>query len=183
MLGSPVVYPSLEGAKADAYLIADNRLQDETDWDKDLLGEMLRELKDEIDLKLTGFDERELKKLLELDAESYTKKITTPHYEITGDCPPLEALCDDGKTLHLIGKIRDSGLTDAEKDFLIKAAQRHLVFHYGKIAEYYAHADVEMQELMEESALVIIDYESAIERGYFELSAGVAEMLEGTNEG
>lgn len=46
------------------------------------------------------------------------------------------------------------------------AASRHVVFRYDRIAEYYCHAPKEVQELMEESALVIIDFDDAIEGGY-----------------
>ena len=46
------------------------------------------------------------------------------------------------------------------------AATRHLQFNYSLIAEYYAHQDKEMQELMEDSALVIIDFDDAIKKGY-----------------
>jgi hypothetical protein len=55
-------------------------------------------------------------------------------------------------------------------EFLLKAAQRHRVFNYRNIAEYYAQASPEMQDLMEKSALVIIDYEDAIANGYVRLS-------------
>ena len=47
------------------------------------------------------------------------------------------------------------------KDFLINAAYRHITFNYSNIADYYAHSSKEMQELMEESALIIIDFEKA----------------------
>ena len=39
-------------------------------------------------------------------------------------------------------------------------------FNYEKIANYYAHATPDIQKLMEDSALVIIDYDKAIERGF-----------------
>ena len=50
--------------------------------------------------------------------------------------------------------------------FLIRAANRHIVFNYKKIAEYYPHATPEVQKLMERSALVIIDINDAIHYGY-----------------
>jgi hypothetical protein len=56
-----------------------------------------------------------------------------------------------------------------EKNFLLDAARRHNVFNYEKIADYYAHATPEMQNLMERSALVIIDFEKAIQLGYVKL--------------
>ena len=61
----PVVYLPLEGAKAEAYLIADNRLQDETDWDYEKLKDLLQELDTgELDLELTGFDMDEIEELI-----------------------------------------------------------------------------------------------------------------------
>jgi len=61
----PVVYLPLEGAKAEAYLIADNRLQDETDWDYEKLKDLLRELDTgELDLEFTGFDMDEIEDLM-----------------------------------------------------------------------------------------------------------------------
>jgi len=61
----PVIYLPLEGAKADAYLIADNKLQDETEWDEVKLEDLFKELSlTELDLNLTGFDEIEWDKLI-----------------------------------------------------------------------------------------------------------------------
>ena len=61
----PVIYLPLEGAKAEAYLIADNRLQEETDWDLPKLKDLLQELDTgEIDLELTGFDMDEIEDLM-----------------------------------------------------------------------------------------------------------------------
>ncbi len=53
--------------------------------------------------------------------------------------------------------------------FLVDCARRHYVFNYEKIADYYAHSSKEMQQLMEKSALVIIDFEKAIQYGYVKL--------------
>jgi len=66
-------------------------------------------------------------------------------------------------------KIEISNVSEEEKKFLTMAATRHLQFNYSLIAEYYAHASKEMQELMEQSALVIIDFEDAIKNGYTQL--------------
>ena len=61
----PVIYLPLEGAKAEAYLIADNRLQDETDWDYEKLKDLLQDLDTgEFDLELTGFDMGEIEDLM-----------------------------------------------------------------------------------------------------------------------
>ena len=60
-------------------------------------------------------------------------------------------------------------LWEEEKAFLRLAANRHSVFHYEKIADYYSHASIKMQKLMEKSALVIIDFDKAIEGGFVRL--------------
>ncbi len=72
----PVIYLPLEGAKAEAYMIADNRLQEETEWDKELLKELVRQLDDDIDSMITGFEGDEIDKLLgELEVEKEEPEI------------------------------------------------------------------------------------------------------------
>ena len=99
----------------------------------------------------------------------YTGKIDAPIYEPKHDKPHLAALRDDMKTRRLMQEIDASGLREDEKEFLRAAAQRHTVFHYERIADYYAYSGPEMQRLMERSALVIIDFGAAIENGYVEV--------------
>lgn len=65
-------------------------------------------------------------------------------------------------------------LQKKQKQFLRFAAYRHLCFNYAKIAEYYCHQNKEMQTLMEDSALVIIDFNDAIAKGFVQLSEQVA---------
>ena len=101
--------------------------------------------------------------------QKYSKKIEAPIYEPKNTKPHLMTLCDDTKTKKLMSEINDSNLPDDEKEFLCKAATRHAVFHYERIADYYAHATPEMQNLMERSALVIIDFDKAIENGFVRL--------------
>ena len=67
-------------------------------------------------------------------------------------------------------------LPEDEKAFLRYAAQRHTVFNYKYIAEYYAHAEAPTQRLMENSGLVIIDFNRAIELGYVKLSEEIARQ-------
>ena len=113
----------------------------------------------------------------------YTSKIKAPIYEPTGKKPHILELVDTAKAKQLIREIEESGLTKEEKDFLIEAAKRHNVFNYEKIAEYYAHSTKEAQELMEKSALVIIDFGKAIELGYVRLCEQIKnEYLEQENE-
>ena len=101
--------------------------------------------------------------------KKYSTKIEAPIYEPKNQKPYLIELCDKSKTHRLMKEIEASSLPHDEKMFLMDAARRHNVFNYEKIADYYAHASKEMQHLMERSALVIIDFEKAIEYGYVKL--------------
>ncbi len=66
----PVAISRLTPAQAKAYRLADNRTASETDWIDDLLRNEMTELKAlDFDLSLTGFDDRELQKLLSDDAD------------------------------------------------------------------------------------------------------------------
>ena len=167
-----------------AYVIADNKLALNAGWDAEALRVELGDLDASgFDLELTGFVGDDLTKamfgdLLEeaekevaLDAEKYTTKIEVPIYEIKGKKPELSDIYDQSKSKDLIQDINGSKeIPENIKSFLIAAAQRHTIFNYENIAEFYAHANPEVQRLMERSALVIIDYDKAIEEGYVKLS-------------
>jgi hypothetical protein len=103
------------------------------------------------------------------DDKKYSSKIEAPIYEPKNVKPHIFELCDKSKTSRLINEIESSNVSEDEKAFLIEAAKRHSIFHYEKIADYYAHATPEMQRLMERSALVIIDLENAIQLNYVKL--------------
>lgn len=94
-----------------------------------------------------------------------------------GDDVEAGELCDDLKQRELEEEILSTpGLSDDDRDFLIKASMRHLVFDYKNIAEYYAKSSAVVQRLMEKSALVIIDYEDAIANGYVTLSKAIQKL-------
>lgn len=160
-----------------AYRLADNKLN-ESDWDTALLMQSLDEISD-IDMSLFGFD---LGKAIEEEQNKYTAKTNIPQYEPKGEQPTISELVDVSKTNELLRRIKDSNASEEEKRFLRLAAYRHLCFDYSKIAEYYCHADREMQELMEDSMLVIIDFEDAIAKGYVQLSEQVALLRGEKNE-
>jgi hypothetical protein len=102
--------------------------------------------------------------------KKYSTKIEAPIYEPKNKKPHLVELVDRSKTHRLIREIENSNLSFDEKKFLVDAARRHNVFNYEKIADYYAHSTPEMQNLMERSGLVIIDFEKAIQLGFVKLS-------------
>lgn len=176
----PVVYAdNLTEAQVNALRLADNKTN-ESEWDMGKLDEELAALAiDGIDMEQFGFDSLDMDGIAE---NPYTKKVNIPQYDPTGEEPPIDQLVDSSKTAELLKEIEESGLPDDEKTFLRMAAQRHLSFNYKKVAEYYANASEEMQELMEKSALVIIDYEDAISYGYTRLNDSVREMFEDVEE-
>jgi hypothetical protein len=108
--------------------------------------------------------------------KKYTSKIETPIYQPSLQKPSIFKLYDNTKTKELIKEIKKSSVTDDEKNFLTEAAKRHTVFNYKLIADYYASSNKEMQDLMEKSALVIIDFNKAIEYGYVKLAEEIAEQ-------
>jgi hypothetical protein len=169
----------LTDAQVKALRLADNKTN-ESDWSENLLAEELAELDiDGIDMSEFGFEN--VGDLSEI-TNPYTGKVKIPQYEPTGEDPPLEQLVDQEKTNDLLKEIDESSVSDEEKAFLRLAAQRHLAFNYKKVAEYYANASEEMQELMEKSALVIIDYDDAIAYGYTRLNSSVREMFDDVEE-
>lgn len=108
--------------------------------------------------------------------EKYTRNIQAPIYTPKGEKPAINDLYDETRTNELLSEIETSDLPDAEKEFLRVAARRHTVLNYKLIAEYYAHSDKNVQALMENSALVIIDFNRAIELGYIKLSQEIASQ-------
>lgn len=170
-----------------AYVIADNKLALNAKWDNEMLGLELKSLAEAgYDLDLIGFDADELE-AFDLnktgeggdgDDNPYTDKVASPTYEPTGEKPAVEELFDDVKAMDLIVSIKESKLPEKEKQFLMAAASRHIVFDYSKIANFYAHSSKECQELMEKSALVIIDFNKAIENGFVKLTDEIVDRFQ-----
>jgi hypothetical protein len=135
-------------------------------------------------MELIGFSKDEIAALMpkdpdddSADTSKYTKKIDAPIYQPTGDCPPTAALYDPAKYTQLTAQIhQNNDLAPEVKEFLLLAATRHIRFDFEQIAEFYAHADPDTQQLMEESALVIIDFDKAISGGYVKLSQAMGKI-------
>jgi hypothetical protein len=167
-----------------AYIIADNKLALNAGWDNNLLSLELEQLDaDKFNLELLGFSADELKLIFEDNGESsdndskYTKKIEAPVYIPSGDCPPILNLFENTKYLELYKKIEEERNIDSElREFLFAAAGRHIRFDFEQIAEYYAHATPNVQALMEDSALVIIDFDKAITDGYVKLTKAIGDI-------
>lgn len=185
LLEVPTVDAShLTEAQRRAYVIADNRIALSAGWDSDMLKIELEELKGlDFNIDLVGFELGELKSIFAGEGlapagtiGNYSRKIEAPIYEPTGPAPELEELIDRSKAAELEAEIAAAGLPVEISAFLYQAAQRHNVFDYGKVANYYAHAPTEVQALFEKSALVIIDFDQAIEGGFIRLSKEILRL-------
>lgn len=183
-----IVRTDLTGSDRTAFALADNRTNELSTWDDEALGKLLQSLHEEdYPIAEIGFDPGEF----DWGAgdptgegsggPEYTKKIEAPIYEPKGEEPALIELVDISKASELKKEIHNADIPADVKLFLSDAADRHKVFNYEKIAEYYAHAPAEIQTLMEKSALVIIDFDKAIENGFVrmseELAAGYKENI------
>ena len=171
--------------------VALNKISGE--FDDDLLKKVFEDLKIAHfdDIELTGFDDYEINEILFSDNEDkfigdsddekeskYTDKIDIPHYEITGKKPTIDELLNHEKTDQLQEKIKSVDLPKDVEEFLILSSYRFLEFDYENIAEYYAHGDKKLQEIMEELVLVIIDYDKAIEKGLINIRETLKDEAE-----
>lgn len=172
----------LTDAQRREYAIRHNRSAEMSSWDFETLAEELAALDidgiDMADLNFSlDFDEMADEKPGEQDG-FYTDAVNLPQYEPVGECPSIDELTDTDKYHELFQKIEEADIEDEIKQFLYLAAARHIGFNYKMIANFYAHQPKEVQELMEDSALVLIDINDAIRNGYAELSERLDEIEE-----
>ena len=169
----PVIVASdLDEERIKAFRLADNKVGEMAEWDTELLEKELSFLQD---MEQFGFLDTESD--ITLGNNPYTQKVDTPTYEPAGEEVSLTDLVDSTKTDELVTRIHRANLPRDIEEFLILGAQRHLEFNYKAIAEYYAQADKNVQELFEESALVIIDFDRAIELGYLNLTEKIQGLI------
>lgn len=167
--------------KMRSFIIKDNIAYGE--WDMDLLADDwdTEELADwGLDLPDYCWDDDEVEQ--ESTPENYSRKIEAPIYEPKGVCPCVTELYDTRKRDELISEIDSLRLPKEVKDFLTHAAGRHTVFNYERIADFYAHSEKKVQALMEKSALVIIDFDKAIENGFVKMTKDLAEAYKTEQE-
>ena len=105
------------------------------------------------------------------DKKKYTRKISTPIYEPKKERPVLSDIYITTKRDELIEEIDTDedlkGDINADlRDFLKSAAERHVVFNFSKIADYYAHLPPKYKTFFEQSGLVIVDYDNAIRNSF-----------------
>ena len=155
------------------FIVKDNVGFGEWEWD------ILANEWDSVQLAEWGLDvwQNEDDAIVEED-DTYTRKIVAPTYEPKNEKPVIDDLFSTQKADELIHKIKQADLSEEELMFLSHCALRHTVYDYSKIADFYAHSSKEIQELMEDSALVIIDFDKAIEKGYVKLTKDIAAAYE-----
>lgn len=113
--------------------------------------------------------------------EKYVSIQTRPIvYEPKKDSPPtITELYNREKADQLLVKINSyrNVLSRDIHDFLCAAAHRFIRFRFDLIAEYYCHSDQIVKSLFEDLALVIVDIDSAIERGFIKMNDRLNELL------
>lgn len=173
--------------RAARIVAADNRTAELGSMDDRLLLELLSDLDD---LDGTGYDLEDLNDLEAAinddwpdegeeggDGENpYTDRDATVQYEPSGDCPPLSKLVDTSRTDELVQQINEAEIPEDVKAVLRTGAQRHTVIDFRHMADYYAHATPAVQRLMEEQALIILDVDDAIKRGFARLEKELTEQ-------
>jgi DNA modification methylase len=120
----PVVWLDMDDVTAKAYNIADNRLQDEAEWDFTPLADLLTELDTgAFDLTLTGFDTDELERMMNYTPVGEVQEDEAPE-------PPEEAVTKPGDIWQL-GRHRvmcgdSANLADVER--LMQGLKADMVF-------------------------------------------------------
>jgi hypothetical protein len=165
--------------QARAYALADNRTAELAEWDSEILANQLVEL-DSVGYEISdwGFEPLTPPTDPDINENPYTATANIPQYEIVGEQPTINELFNESHTKKLIKNIETSNAPDDVKEFLKKAANRHTVFNYQKIAEFYPHMPAQVQSLMEESALVVIDIDDAIRAGFVRFQSTIDDIHE-----
>lgn len=113
------------------------------------------------------------------EKERYVKKIKIPIFQPKGINVSLNECVDIDKFLEYMEKIdtlkQENKIDENQYKFLKLSATRFIVFNFENIAEYFCNANADMQKIMQELALVLIDYEDA-------LKASIIEAGEFTNK-
>jgi len=145
------------------------------DWDKEQLKDFITQ--DVVNFTaICGIDIKKILKQISI-VSNYTQKTAIPVYEPQGLNVKIKDLCDlseFNEKLKLIEDFKDSNLYN----FLYFASTRFIKFNFKNIAEYYCNLqDEQVKKVFKDLALIIIDFQDAISRGFIELTEQL-EMLE-----
>lgn len=192
----PVMFQDFENeAQEYAYLTSDNAIASWANIDLSMVNTEMLDLGPDFDIDLLGIkdfvvdlnefergDNSNLSREEQEELSKYSKKVTTPIYTPKKDIPPpVNDLFSCEKYDKLVREVKEKKLPKDIELFLISAASRHIVFNYENIAEFYCHQHGDIQDLMEKSALVIIDFSKAIENGFVKLTQEIKEIIDQNN--
>lgn len=154
---------------------------DSGEWDLDILKDNwlvddLEEWGFDVELLTDDLSGIELSEEKSDNDNPYTRKVESPVYIPSEVCPDISDLYTNDKTNELLDRINAANIPEDIKQFLVLAAYRHTIFFYDKIADFYAHSSDEVKSLMEDSALVIVDFNKSIDLGYVKLSEEIREQ-------
>ena len=164
-----IVADDLTDEQVRAFRLADNEVGSIAKWDWGKLDSELAELAG-MSMERFGFD-------IKKEDTTYTDKADGLIYEPSDEKVSVNSVCDKTRYDELIKRVESSHVTDDEKAFLRDAATRFMRFDYQHIADYYAQASDEMRGLMEDSGLVIVDINAAIENGFVKMSRAIEEIM------
>ena len=128
------------------------------EWDKDKL--------EEWGLPLKVASSGDYKELLD---------VSIPYYTPAEKCPDAEELVDLSEVERLKDIVDDLECEDGLKRLLWARASFFADFDFQKIADYYAHSDKKVQDVMKELGLVIVIPKEAYERGMCDFREGFDE--------
>ena len=180
-----IIADDLTDEQVKAFRLADNKVSEKASWNLDLLNE---ELEGILDLDMSQFDFNKINvDDINIDIEDnegnrFSTETKIPQYNVEGLDVSYNDMINCDKYNELIKEIDEADISEDDKKFLELAATRHLRFNYRNIAEFYVKADKKVQNLMEKSALVFIDFEDAIANGYVRLSSKISEAIGNDNK-
>ena len=148
----------------------------EVEFGEAALQELVSGLAEKVGLYDQG-QEPETEALVEDDGQ-YTGKVEAPIYTPKGERPAVSELTDRTKAEQLCVEIQGAELPEDIKAFLMQAAQRHVVYNFRNIAEFYCHAPAGVQHLMERSGLIIIDFDKAIQNGFVHMTERLGKIAD-----
>jgi hypothetical protein len=180
-LGSvPVHVADFTAEEAKLYRLIDNRTSNLSSWNMTKLDIELKDIQEaikrglRIDLSLFGLDD-DMRKI-----RNYSLDTTKIFYEPRGVKPEVSELYDATEAEKLLEEVRK--VEDAElRRFLEYSAIRFVRWRFDKIAEYYAHSDDNVKAIFRRLALVIVDFDEALERGWVKLTERIFELLREAN--
>ena len=146
------------------------------DWDKEQLKDFITQ--DVVNFTaICGIDIKKILKQISI-VSNYTQKTAIPVYEPQGINVKIKDLYDLSEFNEKLKLIEDLKDNKNLYNFLYFASTRFIKFNFKNIAEYYCNLqDEQVKKVFKDLALIIIDFQDAISRGFIELTEQL-EMLE-----